>query len=329
MKIVVMGTGNFAVPAFEKLIRSGHSIPTLVTMPIRTRKKDRIPPPAIRRVAEENGIPIFDPENVNDAEAVAFLKTLDAEMIFICDYGKILSPEVIGLYPYGGVNLHGSVLPKFRGAAPINRAILAGETRLGVSLIHITPKVDAGPVIAVESYEPDEKETAPAVEAYLADLGGNLLVATMETIRRREDRAVPQNGEEATPAPKIRKEEGRIDWTASVRRIRDQYRALQPWPKTFSDWCRSAEKADSEKETPAVRLILGPLEIAEEFGTDAVSDPDVLCGTVVAADKENGILVRAGDGRIRILGVQPAGKREMAVIPFLSGYRMKVGDRLF
>lgn len=361
MKIVVMGTGNFAVPSFEKLIRTGHAIPILVTMPIRTRRKDRIPPPAIRQVAEENGIPIFDPEDVNAAEGINFLKTLDADMIFICDYGKILSPEVIALFPYGGVNLHGSLLPKFRGAAPINRAILAGERRLGVSLIHITPKVDAGPVIAIDSYEPNESETAPAIEAYLAKMGGELLAATMEKIERREDRAIPQNGDEATAAPKIRKEEGRIDWTASVRQIRNQFRALQPWPKTFSDWRRmtvkpengsGGESVKSENGSGGVksgaienvfsnvnskvggnetllRLILGPLEIAEEFANGA-EWPDSFppCGTVVAADKERGILVRAENGLIRIRGIQPAGKKEMEVGPFLSGYRMKVGDRL-
>lgn len=315
MKIVVMGTGGFAVPSFRKLAQAGYEIPALVTMPIRTRRSDKLPPPEIRAVAAEHSIPIFEPDNVNETGA-DFLKSVGADLLFICDYGKILSPEIIGIFPLGGVNLHGSLLPKYRGAAPINRAIMAGETRLGVSLIHITPKVDAGPVIAVDSYQPGESETAPAIERYLAEMGGDLLLANMEKIERREDRAIPQSGAEATAAPKIRKEEGLIDWSMPVRRIRDQYRALQPWPKTFSDWEREPGK-------PPVRLILGPLEIADT----KVENDDSPCGTVLKADKTDGILVRAGDGLIRICGVQPSGKKAMEVGPFLSGYRMKAGDR--
>ena len=140
MKIVVMGTGGFAVPSFRKLLDAGYEVPLLVTMPIRTRRTDRIPLPEIRRTAEQYGVPIYDPDDIN-RDGAETLRGAGADLLFICDYGRILSPEIIGVFPLGGVNLHGSILPKYRGAAPINRAILAGETTLGVSLIHIIPAV--------------------------------------------------------------------------------------------------------------------------------------------------------------------------------------------
>ena len=314
MKIVVMGTGGFAVPSFRKLLESGYEVPLLVTMPIRTRRTDRLPIPEIRRVAEEFGVPIYDPDDVNRA-GTDELRRAGADLLFICDYGKILSPEIIAAFPLGGVNLHGSILPKYRGAAPINRAILAGETRLGVSLIHIIPAVDAGPVIAIDSYEPGPDDVAPVIEHHLAEMGADLLLANLDTVARGKDAAIPQDDAQACKAPKIRKEEGRIDWHLSVREIRNLYRGLQPWPKTFSDWVRSDGK-------PTTRLILGPLEIA---GTGAESFAP--CGTVIKADRA-GILVQAGDGVIRIEGVQPSGKKAMLPGPFLSGYRMKAGDLL-
>ena len=314
MKIVVMGTGGFAVPSFRKLLDAGYEVPLLVTMPIRTRRTDRIPLPEIRRAAEQYGVPIYDPDDIN-RDGAETLRGVGADLLFICDYGRILSPEIIGVFPLGGVNLHGSILPKYRGAAPINRAILAGETTLGVSLIHIIPAVDAGPVIAIDSYEPDPNDTAPVIEHRLAEMGGDLLLANLGIVAGGKDSAIPQDDTLACKAPKIRKEEGRIDWHLSVREIRNRYRGMQPWPKTFSDWIRSGGK-------PPVRLILGPLEIA---GTGAESFAP--CGTVIKADR-TGILVQAGDGVIRIEGVQPSGKKAMLPGPFLSGYRMKAGDIL-
>lgn len=309
-----MGTGGFAVPTFRKLLESGRDVPLLVTMPIRTRKSDRLPLPEIRQVAAKHSVPIFDPDDVNQSGAET-LREVGADILFICDYGKILSPEIIGIFPMGGINLHGSILPKYRGAAPINRAILAGETTLGVSVIHITPTVDAGPVIAVDSYEPDPNDTAPVIEKRLAEMGAELLLTALSDIEKGTAQSVPQNDLLACKAPKIRKEEGHIDWNRPVRQIRNQYRGLQPWPKTFSDWIRTDGK-------PPIRLILGQLEIA---GTN--TDTFAPGGTVVKADHTE-ILVQAGDGLIRVGRIQPSGKKAMSPGPFLSGYRMKAGDVL-
>lgn len=310
-----MGTGDFIVPSFERLLDSEHEILLLVTMPIRTHRKESRTLPAVRRVAEENRVPIADPENVNAPEEIERLKQLDADLIFICDYGKILSPEAIRSARFGGINLHGSLLPKYRGAAPINRAILAGETTLGVSVIHITPEVDAGPVILTGSIETELSEEAPEIESRLAALGAPLVLEGIRRIETGTAEAIPQNPLDATRAPKIKKEEGRIDWRCSAAEIVNQYRALQPWPKTFCDWPRSPN-------AEPLRLILEKIS-AEEGGDSGVEPP----GTVLTAEKDK-IIIQVGGGAIRIRAVQPAGKRKMTAEEFLRGYRMKTGEKL-
>lgn len=315
MKIIVMGTGDFIVPSFERLLASEHEILMLVTMPIRTRRKESRLTPAVRRVAEENRIPLAEPENVNAPEEVERLKQLGADLIFICDYGKILSPEAIRTARLGGINLHGSLLPKYRGAAPVNRAILDGETTLGVSVIHITPEVDAGPVILAGSIETELSEEAPEIESRLAAIGAPLVLEGIRRIEAGTAEAIPQNPLDATRAPKIKKEEGRIDWRRSAREIVNQYRALQPWPKTFCDWPRTPN-------VEPLRLILEKISAEEESYSG-----DETPGTVLTAEKDK-IIVRVGGGAIRIREIQPAGKRRMTAEEFLRGYRMKAGEKL-
>lgn len=307
-----MGTGDFIVPSFEFLIGSEHKIAGLFTMPVRSRRKDRVPPPAVRRLAREAGIAIYDPENINSTENVALLQSLGADLIFICDYGKILSPSVIASVRFGGVNLHGSLLPKYRGAAPVARAILAGEKTLGVSVIHIVPAVDAGPILLTDSYQPEATALLPEIEEHLARLGAPLVLEGIRLIGENKTQPIHQTDREASAAPKIKKGEGQIDWTRTAQEIFNQYRAFQPWPKTFSDWHRT--------NAEPLRLILGPLKPEKTFAADLPP------GTIVRAD-EQGLLVCCGEGAVQILGVQPAGKRALSAEEFLRGYRLKTGDR--
>ena len=317
MKIIIMGTGDFIVPSFKRLLESEHKIAALVTMPIRGRRKGDDPIPAVRQLAEAHQVPIFDPDDINQPEGIALLKGFDADLIFICDYGKILSSEAIRAARLGGVNLHGSLLPKYRGAAPIPRAILAGDTMLGVSVIHITPEVDAGPILLSSSFQFGMTQTAPEIEAMLARFGAPMVIEGIRDIETGTALTTPQNPNEATRAPKIRKEEGRIDWNRSPREIVNQYRALQPWPKIFCDW----QRLDRPTDAP-IRLILGAL------GVEPLDElPKVLPGTVLTADK-NRVVISAGSGAIQVGTFQPAGKRAMSAEEFLRGYRMKTGDML-
>ncbi len=323
MKIVAMANGGFALPTLRALRASRHEIVALVAMPIRAKRQDKkagIPP--IRAAATDflAGVPLFDPEDINSPEGVALVKSFDADLIFICDYGKILSPEVVAATRLGGVNLHGSLLPKHRGAAPINRAIEAGERELGVSVIFIEPKVDAGPIVAVDSYRPTLDETAVEIETRLAEMGAPLVLNAIDQIESGAIKPLPQNDLEATKAPKLRKDEGRLDWTLPSAALVDKYRAFQPWPRVYADWT----KADAPDAAP-IRLVLGP------FATDGVQTTyeatDAAPGTVVAVSK-TAFWVKTGDGALAVLGVQPAGKKQLASETFLRGYPLKVGDLL-
>lgn len=316
MKIIVLANGDFAAPSFERLAESD-SVVALITMPSHGRQTADIPVSPVRRVAERAGLPIFQPENVNAPEGIELLRRFEPDLIFVCDYGKILSPETIRTARLGGVNLHGSLLPKYRGAAPINRAIYDGETTLGVSVIHITPEVDAGPVIAAASLETSLSETSVEIEARLAQLGAGLISDAVARIADGTAEPLPQNHAEATGAPKLKKAEGKIDWSRGAAEIVNHYRAFQPWPKTFTDWPRTPEK-------PPLRLILGPVTVCTDNAPNAESRS---CGEIVEADGDR-LVIRCGDGAIRVERVQPAGKRAMSAEEFLRGYRMKPGDRL-
>ena len=321
MKIIVMGTGGFAVPSFRELVTTGHDIPGLITMPLRSGnrnpKKAGIPP--IRAVAQELNISMYEPENINSEEGLSLLNQWQPDLIFVCDYGKILSREVINTARFGGINLHGSLLPRYRGAAPIQRAVLAGDEEIGVSVLHITPQMDAGPILARWSYCPTLQDTAVEIEERLAWEGANLVVQVVRELESGQITALPQDESLSSKAPKIRKEEGMIDWTRSAREIIHQYRALQPWPKTYSHWVR-----DNDSTVPPVRLILGPMKEETAFSD---REPSIQPGTVIRSDK-TGFCVQTGQGILRIMNVQPAGKKQMTAEAFVRGYAIADGDLL-
>lgn len=326
MKIIAMVNGGFAIPTLRAIHESRHELTAVIAMPVRTKAKGAkagIPP--VRQAAEEflGDVPLYDPEDVNSPEGVELVRSLNADLIFICDYGKILSKEVLSLTKYGGLNLHGSLLPKYRGAAPINRAIQAGDRTLGVSVIFIEPQVDAGPIVAVASYEPSLADTSVEVEEYLSKVGAPLVMESIDRIEAGTIEPLTQTHSAATKAPKLRKEEGRVDWTKTSAEIVDQYRAFQPWPKTYSEWTNSA----NGKET---RLILGPFATTDAKGAGFVFTDETVkapCGAVIGASQD-GLWIKTGDGALRVVDVQAAGKKNMPAEAFLRGCPVKVGDVL-
>ncbi len=236
---------------------------------------------------------------------------MDADLLVVCDYGQILSAGALATARLGGINLHASLLPRYRGAAPINWAIYHGESETGVSVIHMTPQVDAGPVIGQASTKIDPDETAVELESRLSELGAWLIRRAIDTVESGTLEALPQNPALASKAPRIKKADGDVNWRRTAGEIRNHYRAMQPWPKTFTFW----QRADGQ----AVRLIVGPLvAVAQECGAPP--------GTVVRADREQ-LLVAAGEGVVSIEGIQPAGKRLLLVREFLNGYPVRAGDR--
>ena len=255
MRLIMMGTGPFAVPTFQRLYQSRHQVAALVTSPLRTRRGEELRPSTIRDVAQANSTPILDPEDVNTGESQARLAACGADLLVVCDYGQILSIATLSAARLGGINLHASLLPRYRGAAPINWAIYHGEKETGVSIIHMTPRIDAGPVIAQSATAIGSEETAAELEPRLALLGAELIGRVIDAIEQGPMEAIPQDPALASRAPRLKKTDGLIDWSRPAAAIKNQVRAMEPWPKTYTFWHRSGSPAMSLLRWPVQEVI--------------------------------------------------------------------------
>lgn len=309
MRILMFATGAFALPTLEALYAADHEVAALVTQPV--RPGTACGAPGLREVAAHHGTPIEEPPSVNTPEACQKLAAYRPNLLVVADYGQILGPPVLSIAPLGGINLHGSLLPKYRGAAPINWAIYHGERETGVTVIHMTPAVDAGPILAQAATAIGPDETAPQLEARLAQLGAPLVVETIEQLERGTARPQPQDPALATPARRLRKTDGQVDWSRPATAIYNQVRALEPWPRTYTWWHRRGKP---------LRLILAAVRPVQ------AERPAVPSGTVVQAG-EGGLLVSTGEGLLSLQAVQPEGKRVLEVDAFLRGYPVRAGDR--
>ena len=342
MRLVVLGTGPFAVPMFQSLLDSSHAVPALVTRPTpAARGREKSPPNPMRDVAEARGLPVHAPQSINSDEGRKLISSLTPELLVVCDYGQILAADVLGLTPLGGINLHASLLPKYRGAAPIHWALLNGEAETGVTVIHMTPRLDSGPILAARSTPIGSDENQPELEQRLAALGVSPVHEAIERLTqwdRVSPIGTPQDARHATSALRLRKEHGVIDWTRSAEQIRNQVRALKPWPGTYTFWHRPGEEP--------LRLVIDQvsvlgrgykaairgagLEQEEAALAPAGHRPDPMPhepGQVTLCDGRQ-LIVATGEGGLSILSLQPAGKKVMRVDQFLRGYHVRVGDRL-
>jgi methionyl-tRNA formyltransferase len=312
MRILMMGTGPFAVPSFNRLYDSPHEVCALVTRPPRAlHGKTRAEANPMREVAAARGTRVHEPASINTVAARAVLASYRADLFVVCDYGQILAPETLEMARLGGINLHASLLPKYRGAAPINWAIYHGETETGVTVIHMTPRVDAGPAIAQARVAIGPDETAAQLEPRLAELGAPLVIGAIDALASGTAAAIEQDPTLSTRAPRLTKELGRVDWSRSASAIRNQVRALDPWPKTYAFWHRGAGEP--------MRLILEKVRVLTAPETSASA------GTVISAGPE--LVVATGAGGLAIEALQPAGKRVLSAAEFLRGYPLRAGDR--
>lgn len=311
IRLVMLGTGDFAVPTFVKLLDSGLSVVGLVTQPDRPqgRKQELIPAP-IKVEAIFRHVPVFQPERINSEEGLALLEELQADMLVTAAYGQILSAEVLSLPKFGGVNLHGSILPAYRGAAPVARAIQSGEKETGVTVIRMSPRVDAGGMIAFAQTAIGPDETAGALEERLAVIGAPLVVEAIQAIV--EDRAVviPQDRSKVTKAPKLAKADGLIDWSRPAQAVHDLVRAMQPWPTAQTFW------HPSTAHRPPIRVI-----VHRTRPVSAIGEP----GKVI--DASGKLVVGAGEGAVEILEIQAVGGKRMPIAEFLRGHPVQPGDR--
>ena len=309
LALVMMGTGPFAAPLFRALLGSRHRVVALVTQPLRSARAGELPPNPMREIAAEHATPILDPESINTDEARAELARLAPELFIVADYGQILSAATLAVARLGGINLHGSLLPKYRGAAPINWAIYNGDAETGVTVIHMTPRVDAGPTLAQARTPIGPNETAVELEHRLAELGAPLVVRAIDDLVAGHITPLPQDPSQASPARRLRKTDGALDWARPATAIHNQIRALEPWPRTFTFWRRPGGQP--------LRLIVGRTSVGEA----SAAQP----GTITNVGDE--IVVATGDGGLRIHELQPAGKRMLTAAEFLRGYPAKVGEQ--
>ena len=313
MRIVVMGTGGFAVPTFKSLVNSDHDVLALITRPPHGRKP---PPNPMKQAAEAAGVAIEMPASVNSAEAREYLTRLAGHLFVVCDYGQILSAETLALASLGGINLHGSLLPAYRGAAPVNWAIYDGCTETGVTVIHMTPRLDAGPCLVERRLTIGPHETAIELEHRLADIGVepvNVAIDRLSDWDGESEMGNVQNKARATRAPRLKKTDGNVDWRRSAGDIYNQVRAFKPWPGTYTFWHRPGDAP--------LRLVLDALQ-PEGLKPDEMTAPP---GTVIRAKKE--LVIATGDGTVRVEQLYPSGKRAMDAEAFLRGYCVAVGER--
>ena len=319
-RVVFMGSPDFAVPALERLYTEGYDIAGVYTQPDREAGRGRsLHAPPVKTVALEYGLPVFQPANLRREAVLAQLRSLEPEVIVVAAFGQILRRPVLDLPPHGILNIHASLLPRHRGAAPVQAAILAGDAVTGVSIMVVDEGLDTGPVLTKHIMPISESDTAGTLTDRLAQLGADALLDTLPRWLGGELTPVPQESAEATYAPRLEKEAGRIDWHAPAVAVWRHVRAFTPWPGAFT-------------------FVHGvSLRIAEAWpvpgSTDAppgtvVPMPSLSRDLVPAERPRPAFAVQTGDGLLLPLKLQRAGKRMLFAEEFLHGERDFVGTRL-
>ena len=313
VKTVFFGTPAFALPTLERLIESPHLVLAVVTQPDRPRGRGRqVSPSPVKSVAAGHGIPVLEPVRLADEIFRRQLAALEPDLAVVAAYGRILPDAVLATPRHGTINVHASLLPKYRGAAPIQRAILAGETTTGITIIRLVREMDAGPMLARRPRAIGPEETSTAVARGLAELGADLLLEAVAAIDAGTAAETPQDHAAATFAPRLTRDDGRIDWGRPARAIHDQVRGLHPWPHAYTYL------------GDARFLILGS-RIAE--ADDPGAARDVPSGTVIEASGDR-LVTAAGDGSaLAITEIQPEGRRPLPARAFLAGRRWAPGLR--
>lgn len=305
MKIVYMGTPEFAVPALKAIFDKGFQIPLVISQTDKPRGRgNKLQPTPVKETAINLGLRVHQPEKVNDVETIELIKSVKPDFIIVAAYGQILKEELLSIPKYGCLNIHASLLPKYRGAAPINWAIINGDSITGVTIMKMEKGLDSGPMILKVETKIDDDDTAEELHDRLSIMGAELIIQAIDDIMNGKASFIPQNHGESSYAPMLYKNSGRIDWSKSSNKIRDLIRGLIPWPNAFTiykDERVRILKADSVKQ-----------------------NHNIPPGTIVKADKE-GIKVAAGDGFVIIKQLQFPNKNPMEVSAYLLGNKIENG----
>ena len=308
MRIVFMGTPAFAVPSLEALLKSDDQVVGVVTQPDRPKGRGQeLATSPIKEVCRREGIPVLQPAKMKDPTFLDALRAWQPDLIAVAAFGRILPPVILTMPPRGCINVHGSLLPKFRGAGPIQWAVITGEAETGITTMLMDEGMDTGAMLLQERTPILPGDTAGSLSVRLADVGGRLLVETIKQLKAGTIVPIPQDHAQATLAPLLKKEDGLIDWTHSAVDIERRVRGMSPWPGAFTF-------AGEERWTIWRAMVIEPV-------------PGASPGHIIAATKE-GIAVATGQGAILITELQPANSRRMAIKDYLAGHRVSPGSRL-
>lgn len=332
MRVIVMGTGPFAVPSLKALLEQGHEIPFAVTRPAKPVQGKKQPVRPVAQWAEQHGIGLFEPASINEPESIQRLKEARADLLFVCDYGQILSKECLATTPLGGINLHGSLLPKHRGAAPVQWSLLSGDSQTGVTVIHMTPRLDAGPALAVRSTPVMPDETAGELEPRLAEIGVDATIEAVDLLAgwdRTSSIGSIQDNALATRAPRFSKQHGQLDFRLPAEYLVRLIRACQPWPGAYAQlqWTqgRSMRILIKLARHSEADPVLPKGKTAVEAVGGAISAMSEQIGQTWPAPWDRLLAVRTGAGWLLISRLQVAGKREMSAAEFLRGHPVEEG----
>ena len=299
-----MGTPDFAVPSLKKLIEKGYDVKLVVTQPDKPAGRGKkVTPPPVKVVAEKAGIPVYQPEKVKEnSKLKKKLLEIEPDLIVVAAYGKILPEWLLNLPKHGTINVHASLLPKYRGASPIQWALLNGEEETGVTIMKVIPELDAGDIISQKRVKIEKEDNAKTLHDKLSEVGAELLVETIPLYISGKLKPVPQREEEATYCPQIKKEMGKIEWSESAEKIFNKIRAFTPWPSAYTTF-------------RGKRVKILKAEPVEGSGRP---------GEVIKAGRE--LTVATGKGALRIERLRPEGRKEISGEEFVRGYRVKEGD---
>ncbi len=305
MKILFMGTPEFAVPSLRALVEGGHQVCGVFSQPDKPKNRGmKLQPPPVKEYALTQNIPVFQPSKLRDGEAISQIKMLGPELIVVAAYGRILPEEVLDYPAKGCINVHSSLLPAYRGAAPIHWAILNGERETGVTIMHMAKELDAGDIILQEATPIGPNETAQELYNRLSGLGASLLLKAVEQISCGVAVRIPQNESQATLAPMLSRELSPMDWNKSAEELHNQVRGLVPWPMAVA-------QLDTVR-CKVWRSVVVP-EITEKMP-----------GSIIQADKR-GLKIACGRGTVlELKEIQPDGKKRMEVTAFLLGHPIQV-----
>lgn len=308
MKVVFMGTPDFAVPVLEALIKN-HQVVAVVSQPDKPKGRGKkLQPTPVKAVAEANNIPVYQPERIKDDEFVDFLEKIEADIYVVVAYGQLLSQRILDIPKYGCVNVHGSLLPKYRGAAPIQWSIIDGEEKTGVTIMYMVKKCDAGDMILKKEIKIEPEDTYETLHDKMAPVGAEALIEALDLIEKGEVKAEKQDDELSCYASMITRDMGIIDWSKSSKEIKNKVRGFNPVPAAYTNYGEDVLK-------------IFKADILEGYDNGEI-------GEILAVDKKKGFVVKTGDGAVMVTEIQAKGGKRMNCADYMRGHEIEVGKIL-